>query len=78
MGTEYLDTVKAAVKHLRLRDQIRTIVRLPVAIRLDSAAGERFTAEEFRSKVIVHELLHIKVPNHGKLFRTLLRAYLGT
>jgi predicted HTH domain antitoxin len=30
----------------------------------------------FRSEVIVHELLHLKVPNHGPLFRTLLRAYL--
>ena len=26
--------------------------------------------------VIVHELLHLKVPNHGKLFKTLLRAYI--
>lgn len=32
---------------------------------------------EFRKKVIVHELLHLKVPNHGKLFQALLRAYLG-
>lgn len=30
----------------------------------------------FREYVIVHELLHLKVPNHGKLFKTLLRAYL--
>lgn len=26
--------------------------------------------------VIVHELLHLKVPNHGRLFRSLFRAYL--
>jgi len=32
---------------------------------------------EFRRKTIVHELLHLKVPNHGKLFRSLERAYLG-
>jgi predicted metal-dependent hydrolase len=32
---------------------------------------------DFRKEVIVHELLHLKVPNHGKLFRALLRAYLG-
>ncbi len=32
---------------------------------------------DFRKEVIVHELLHLKVPNHGKLFRSLLRAYLG-
>jgi len=31
----------------------------------------------FRREVIVHELLHLKVPNHGKVFRSLLRAYLA-
>jgi predicted metal-dependent hydrolase len=30
----------------------------------------------FREYIIVHELLHLKVPNHGKLFKTLLRAYI--
>jgi predicted metal-dependent hydrolase len=32
----------------------------------------------FRRRVIVEELLHLKVRNHGKLFRSLLRAYLGS
>lgn len=31
----------------------------------------------FRAEVVVHELLHLKVPNHGKLFRALLQAHLG-
>ena len=31
---------------------------------------------EFRRKAIVHELLHLKYPNHGKLFRALEKAYL--
>ncbi len=31
----------------------------------------------FRREVIVHELLHLKVPNHGPVFRSLLRAYLA-
>jgi predicted metal-dependent hydrolase len=31
----------------------------------------------FRHEVIVHELLHLKVPNHGRLFKALLKAYLG-
>lgn len=31
----------------------------------------------FRRQVIVHELLHLKVPNHGLLFRALLKAYLA-
>ena len=29
----------------------------------------------FRAEAIVHELLHLKVPNHGKLFKALVRAY---
>jgi len=34
----------------------------------------------FQREVIVHELIHLKLGNgsHGKLFRVLLRAYLGT
>jgi len=31
----------------------------------------------FRREVIVHELLHLKVPNHGPLFRSLFRAYMA-
>jgi predicted metal-dependent hydrolase len=27
--------------------------------------------------VIVHELLHFNVPNHGKLWKSLMMAYLG-
>jgi predicted metal-dependent hydrolase len=33
---------------------------------------------EFRREVIVHELLHLKVPNHGKSFKALLKAYLAS
>jgi predicted metal-dependent hydrolase len=32
---------------------------------------------ELRRETIVEELLHLKVPNHGKLFRSLKRAYLA-
>lgn len=31
---------------------------------------------EFRKRVIVEELLHLRIPNHGKLFKTLLAAFL--
>jgi predicted metal-dependent hydrolase len=35
--------------------------------------GER---RDFGEYVIVHELLHLKVPNHGKLFKSLLTAHI--
>ena len=31
----------------------------------------------FRAEAIVHELLHLKVPNHGRLFKNLMRAFLS-
>lgn len=31
----------------------------------------------FRAEVIVHELLHLKIPNHGKVFKALQRAHLA-
>jgi len=33
--------------------------------------------KELGEYVIVHELLHFFVPNHGKLWKSLMRAYLG-
>lgn len=33
-------------------------------------------SKDFQNLAIVHELLHLEVPNHGKLFKSLLSAYL--
>lgn len=32
-------------------------------------------SEAFQDFVIAHELLHLKVPNHGRLFKALLTAH---
>lgn len=32
--------------------------------------------KKFLDEVIVHELLHLKYPNHGKMFKALMRSYL--
>ena len=31
----------------------------------------------FRREAIVHELLHLKIPNHGKLFKNLMNTLLS-
>ena len=43
--------------------------------RLTFDSGILNEPKEFRRKVIVHELLHLSVPNHGKLFSTMLKVY---
>jgi hypothetical protein len=30
----------------------------------------------FRKRIVVHELVHLKVPNHGALFKALVRSFL--
>jgi hypothetical protein len=32
--------------------------------------------EEMRVKVFLHELLHMRYPNHGKMFEMMLQTYL--
>ena len=32
---------------------------------------------ENKHKIIVHELLHLKYPNHGKMFKALLNSYIS-
>ena len=31
----------------------------------------------FQDEVIVHELLHLRLPHHGRLFKSLLRAHIA-
>jgi len=32
--------------------------------------------KEFRYEKVLHELLHLRYPNHGKMFKTVLKTYL--
>jgi hypothetical protein len=41
------------------------------------AEQRRGLARRLGDYVIVHELLHFSVPNHGKLWKSLMRAHLG-
>ena len=34
-------------------------------------------SENLQDYIIVHELLHSRVPNHGKLWKALMRVHLG-
>jgi predicted metal-dependent hydrolase len=44
--------------------------------RVSFALDLQKTPLRFREVVVVHELVHLLVPNHGKLFKSLMRAYL--
>jgi predicted metal-dependent hydrolase len=62
---------------VRVRPMTRKWASCSSRGRLTFDAGLLSQPEAFRDEVIVHELLHLKVPNHGKLFKSLLRSYIG-
>ncbi len=64
-------------KELHVRPMSRKWGSCSTAGRVTFDADLLVQSADFRREVIVHELLHLKVPNHGKLFKALLRAYLG-
>lgn len=70
--------IKVEPKEVHVRPMSRKWGSCSTAGRVTFDAGLLAESADFRKKVVVHELLHLKVPNHGKLFRSLLRAYLGT
>jgi predicted metal-dependent hydrolase len=81
---EFKDRVKGWAVTLGVR--IRSLAVRPMTTKWASCTTDgrlTFNAElldmgkEIADYVIVHELLHFSVPNHGKLWKSLMRTYLG-
>jgi predicted metal-dependent hydrolase len=69
--------IGVAPREVRLRPMTRKWGSASTTGRLTFAEDLLRQSAELRRRVIVEELLHLKVPNHGKLFRALLAAYVG-
>ena len=61
---------------VRVQRMTRKWASCSAAGRLTFSKGLLRKPERFREYVIVHELLHLRVPNHGRLFRSYLSAYI--
>jgi len=72
----WAERIGVGVKELHIRPMTRKWGSCSTAGRVTFSEELLLQADDFRRKTIVHELLHLKVPNHGRLFRTLLKAYL--
>jgi predicted metal-dependent hydrolase len=68
--------IGVAPKEIRLRPMKRKWASCSSRGRLTFATALLQEPAAFRREVIVHELLHLKVPNHGKVFKALLKTYL--
>ena len=88
MTRQSKDEFKARVRHFaeKFDLQIRSLTMRPMKNKWASCSSKgtlHFNTElldldkEIGDYVIVHELLHFHVPNHGKLWKSLMTAHLG-
>ncbi len=69
--------IKARPKQIRIQQMMRKWASCSTKGRITFNSDLFTQPHSFQEFVIVHELLHLKIPNHGKLFKSLLRAYLS-
>jgi predicted metal-dependent hydrolase len=81
---EFKDRVRAWAEKLEARVSSITVRPMTTKWASYSTTG-RLTfdesllelADELQDYVVVHELLHFHAPNHGKLWKSLMRVHLG-
>jgi predicted metal-dependent hydrolase len=72
------ERLKVAPREVRVAEMTRKWASCSTRGRVTFASDLLAQPEEVRREVIVHELLHLKVANHGPLFRALLSAHLSS
>ena len=61
--------------HVRVRDMTHKWGSCSTSGTITLATDLSHQAVGFQDFVIAHELLHLRVPNHGKLFKALMTAH---
>jgi len=73
---EWAEKIEVEPKEIHIRQMSNKWASLSETGRLTFNSELLEKPRKFSDYVIVHELLHMKVPNHGKLFKSLLHAFL--
>ncbi len=73
---EWARKIDVSPKEIQLRSMKNKWASLSGSGRLTFNTELLDMERKFCNYVIVHELLHMKVPNHGKLFKSLMLAFL--
>ena len=74
---EWADKLDVKVRSLSVRPMKNKWASCSTAGNLNFNAELLKMEREVTNYVIVHELLHFFVPNHGKLWKSLMRLHLG-
>lgn len=72
---DWADRLRVTPTEVRIQRMTRKWASCSAAGRVTFALDLLDQASAFQDFVIVHELLHLRVPNHGKLFKALMSHY---
>jgi predicted metal-dependent hydrolase len=74
---EWATKLDARVTTISVRPMTTKWASYSTAGRVTFDASLLALRQELQDYVIAHELLHVHAPNHGKLWKSLMRAHLG-
>jgi predicted metal-dependent hydrolase len=72
----WADRIGVRPKEIHLRTMATKWASCSTAGRVTFSADLLRAGRDWQEYVIVHELLHLQIPNHGKLFKAMLSALL--
>ena len=73
---EWADRIGVTVREVHLRDMRRKWASISTNGRLTLSTDLLDLPEALGEFVIVHELVHLLAPNHGRVFKSFMSAYL--
>lgn len=73
---QWASTIGVEPRQVQVQPMTRKWASCSSSRRLCFSLGLLQEDPSFQDVVIVHELLHLAVPNHGRLFKSLMTAYL--
>ena len=74
---KWADKIGVEPKEIHIREMTRKWASCSSRGRLTFSTALLDEPKKKRDSVIVHELLHLRYPNHGKMFQVMLKSYLG-
>ena len=73
---EWATKVRVKPKQIRIQKMTRKWASCSTTGWVSFNEDLLWQSKDFQDYVIVHELLHLKTPNHGKLFKSFMTAHL--
>ena len=74
---QWAERLDVKVKSIAVRPMTNKWASCSTNGRLNFSAEVLLLDPQLRDYIVVHELLHFSVPNHGKLWKSLMLAHLG-